>query len=314
MNRFVIDPEEAKELFVDLSFKEDGTSDCKCSGICGCSDSTEVSPEGFGEVLPDIGKNVKDEEPYWKNQPRNDAGQWTSSGVEELKKFEGEYIKPPFNKPDNSHEILSDIEDYLVEHEGAENSAPVEEVPLEDIETLQTRNNKSKVLGILKSDKELEPALVFKKDGKNYLFDGNHRAHAEKLRGKKYFRARVINLSQNSITDSFYPESSEPLPTTNWHNNHPPANPPHPTNAPGGNHPQVSLIAKYKTGLPGVRHNGVNRVGGGFNEKDHPRVPAGSSAGGQFTSAAAADGEDDPLTPGAFRSLPDSKKRGKMWP
>jgi hypothetical protein len=124
------------------------------------------------------------------------------------------------------------------------------------------------------NDKEISPegfGEVLPDEGQNTVKDEEHECSSE--------------CSCNQLKDSVYPEGGEALPGIGWHNNHPPANPPHPSKTPG-NHPQVSVIAKYKTGIPGVKHHGANRVGG-FNEKDHPRVPAGSAAGGQFTSASA---------------------------
>lgn len=73
-----------------------------------------------------------------------------------------------------------------------ENSKPVQ-VPVRDLTSLQTYGDATHRLpdnfrGFIK---------VFQKDGKLIIYDGNHRAAAAWIQGKKYINAHFVNLDKD---------------------------------------------------------------------------------------------------------------------
>ena len=177
----VVSPEEVRERLAN-------DPESPYSGL----DLSAPPPEPPEPDVPDDGSELpaQDSEFRESDHPRADNGQFGEGG--------GSYVAPPFERAENASAISREIEDYLVDNDGAENTAPIKTIPFENLKTLQTLNTKSKVSGILEKgmpDGDDGLPIVAVKDGVSYLFDGNHRAHAGMLSGAKGIRARVIDLT-----------------------------------------------------------------------------------------------------------------------
>ncbi|NBW16957.1 MAG: DUF1073 domain-containing protein [Caulobacteraceae bacterium] len=151
----VVSPEEVRERLAN-------DPESPYSGL----DLSAPPPEPPEPDVPDDGSELpaQDSEFRESDHPRADNGQFGEGG--------GSYVAPPFERAENASAISREIEDYLVDNDGAENTAPIKTIPFENLKTLQTLNTKSKVSGILEKgmpDGDDGLPIVAVKDGVSYL-------------------------------------------------------------------------------------------------------------------------------------------------